>query len=58
VKSGRISEKRINDAAARVLAEKKALGLSGKASPDLAAILKLVGAPETEALRRRSPAGR
>ena len=50
VKSGRISEKRINDAAARVLAEKKALGLSGKASPDLAAILKLVGAPETEAL--------
>ncbi len=50
VKSGRISEKRINDAAARVLAEKKALGLFGKAAPDMAAIPKLVGAAGTEAV--------
>ena len=50
VKSGRISEKRINDAAARILAEKKTLGLFGKASPDMGAIPRLVGAAGTEAL--------
>ncbi len=50
VKSGRISEKRINDAAGRVVAEKKRLDLTGKSLPDMAAIPKLVGSPETEAV--------
>ena len=50
VKAGRISEKRINEAVDRILAEKKRLGLFESREPDLAAISKAVGAPETEAL--------
>lgn len=50
VKSGRIPEKRINDAAARVLAEKKHLGISERPGPDMAAIPKLVGSPEDDAV--------
>ncbi|MFI5181510.1 MAG: glycoside hydrolase family 3 protein [Thermoanaerobaculia bacterium] len=50
VKSGRISEKRINDAATRVLAEKKHLGLGEKGGPDMAAIPKQVGSPQVEAV--------
>ena len=45
VKSGRISEKRINESASRVLAEKKRLGLTDKAGPDMASILREVGSP-------------
>ncbi len=50
VKSGRIPEKRINEAAARVLAEKKRLGLAERPGPDMAAIPKLVGSPEDDAV--------
>ena len=50
VKAGRIPEKRINEADERILAEKKRLGLFGKPVPDTAAISKIVGSPETEAI--------
>ena len=50
VKSGRISEKKINDAVERILAEKKVLEISAKPGPDMAAIPKLVGSPGEEAL--------
>jgi beta-N-acetylhexosaminidase len=50
VKAGRISEKRIDDSVQRILAEKKRLGLPGPGGPDLAAVSKIVGAPDHEAL--------
>lgn len=50
VKAGRISEKRINEAVERVLAEKKRLGLPDRTGPDLAAIAKIVGSPVHDAL--------
>jgi beta-N-acetylhexosaminidase len=50
VRSGRLPEARINQAAARVLAEKKRLGLAEKAGPDMAAIPKVVGSPESDAV--------
>jgi beta-N-acetylhexosaminidase len=50
VKAGRVSEKRIDEAVERILAEKKRLGLPGNAGADLAAIAKIVGSREHEAL--------
>ncbi|HQR45136.1 MAG TPA: glycoside hydrolase family 3 N-terminal domain-containing protein [Thermoanaerobaculia bacterium] len=50
VKSGRLPEARINQAAGRVLAEKKRLGLAEKAGPEMAAIPKVVGSPESDAV--------
>ncbi|HQR67448.1 MAG TPA: glycoside hydrolase family 3 N-terminal domain-containing protein [Thermoanaerobaculia bacterium] len=50
VKSGRLPEARINQAAGRVLAEEKRLGLAEKAGPEMAAIPKVVGSPESDAV--------
>ncbi len=50
VKSGRIPERVINEAAARVLAEKTRLGLADRPGPDMTAISKVVGSPGDEAV--------
>lgn len=50
VKAGRVSEKRINEAVERILAEKKRLGLWENRAPDPGPISKAVGSPESEAV--------